>query len=212
MRQLLLFVIINLFSLSVIAADDYQIPLDSKFTEDAVLEERKIAPSKLGLATEKGVINGIPYSIEHHFGIARFAGTPGNSLEITEHLNSNWEVICGKDEITDERSCHIIRGNLSINMRMEGVKLISVMGKEIPEIASSAFIRLDSNPAFETRDIYGRFNAKDVEAIFSQLKTANKISLRFKQWPSEISTTQVLDSQGFREVLQYVEWVQRQIK
>ena len=157
---------------------------DVPFMQDGTVEMSELKLFSTGEVnkTEKGVLNGVHYSFYYTDGSGTFSGTPGNTGNVMEPSESNWDVACKKDPITDKKMCHMKMKDLWVYVYENGKTIISIGSEHFP--SSSVTVRIDGGAPFTTSSANdGDFPANTSAKLIEQLKRAKSLTTRYMKWP-----------------------------
>lgn len=142
------------------------------------------------LVYEKGVINGIAYSVTYDHGKPIY-GKFGNR-----------SVGCGKDRIDDSVSCSISLDGITV--WYNGGQKYSVHAATTTTPGSKMAIRIDADKA-----IYGEelISGAAALAIVNRIQSAKSITVRYTEWPRNYGTDTVSDTAGFSEAHKFMKWL-----
>lgn len=160
------------------------------------------------LKIETGVIDGVPYEFYYSDG----SGTFGRDPSIPLRYEDVWRVGCEKDAITDEKTCHLSRGDLRIWVDNQGRSELYIGSDHHP--GSNVIIRIDgARPiAISSRMFKGSFGYRASPAIIQKLTTAKSFTTRYQKWPYTDYEDETLSTPGFKEALAYIRWAVAHIK
>ena len=126
------------------------------FKSDAEQAERARLECANNLKQETSTLNGVAYNFYYSDGSGTFASSPSSSREREDYLNS-WRVGCEKDAITDERTCHVDRGDLRVWADSRGRMEVYIGASHYP--GTPVVIRIDKGAplAINSRTFNGSF-------------------------------------------------------
>lgn len=181
------------------------------FCSGLAFAETDIAPkSGEPFLNSKGVVNGVHYHYYDDYS-ASFAGTEGNTTDFSEPMESNWDVGCEKDQITDRKTCHMRIKNLWIFVYGKGKPIVSIGHDHFP--GSSVVIRIDSGtPVSGSAASDGYFPPTVSAKVIERLKHAKQVTTRYMEWPYRSWVDDSLDMYGFNETFQYITWAVKRVK
>lgn len=177
------------------------------FTSDAIVsnEELELLSTIEVNVVENGVKDGVTYRIFYSDGSGTFAGKPENHLAVVERPDANWNVGCKKDAMDDSRMCHLNRGDLWVFAYTNGRRVVSIGDDIFP--GTSVAIRIDGNTAIRSAsDSDGDFGPQGSKAAIAQMKSGDRVSTRYVDWPYQTNVDSEYDLYGFSQAYEYLEW------
>lgn len=163
---------------------------------------------------EIGSRNSVAYEFNYSDGSGTFAGTPSNSLRqpSERYETTNWDVNCEKDDITDEKTCYVDRGDVRLWVDSRGRSEIYIGANHYP--GSKVVIRIDRTAplAISERIFNGSFGYRASPAIISRITKAKTVTTRYQKWPYTDYVDETWDTYGLNEALAYIRWAVARIK
>jgi len=179
---------------------------------DAEVAERMRRACASNLKRETGTLNGVAYTFYYSDGSGGFASIANSALERADYAINSWRVGCEKDAITDERTCHVDRGDLRVWADSRGRMEIYIGSSHYP--GSPVWIRIDKAAplAINSRTFNGSFGYRASPAIISKISRAKTITTRYQKWPYTDYEDESWDNYGFKEAVAYIRWAVSKIK
>lgn len=104
-----------------------------------------------------------------------------------EELDDSWYIKCGKDHITDEKSCFLSKFNFVIvKSSKHGLNLMVSYEVDKLNYRASHYIRVDQNKAWKTNDI---FTGNSALNIINQMQKGQYAYTRFTEWSNQYEET-----------------------
>lgn len=200
-------------SVQAIARESDLIVTKEPFSTGATVEAEKTildTPDHL-TRVEKGVVNGVAYTVYYFDGSGTFIGTEGNVGDFREPVDSNWYVECKKDPISDKKMCSMHMKDIWLYAYPNGKTVVSVGRDHFP--SSTTTIRIDAGQPFTANaNEDGDFPAATSSKIIAKLKIGKTITTRFMRWPYRNWVDTTWDLYGFNEAYSYINWAVKRIK
>lgn len=160
---------------------------------------------------ESGEVNGVVYSFYYTDGSGTFAGKQGNKGTYEDPRNTNWEVRCEKDAVTDRKHCSMKMKDLWIFVYPKGAVTVSIGHDHYP--GSSVTIRIDrEKPLTVAARSDGDFNSQTSRRLVQQLSKASLVTTRYMEWPYRHWQDETWELFGFNEALSYLTWAVERIR
>ena len=195
MEKLLVFFFL-VFPVTLLHAADLLIS-DKPYTENGQIQMEKKKDSDEQTRVERGKINAISYVINYADSQAAFgnAAIPGE----------NWAVLCKKYSAISDVHCAIRQKGLSVYIYASGDNGVSIGPNLYPKSATTILIDEDK-PLSTKKRKKGVFDKETGLAVVKKLNSSSKVCIRYAQWPNKKPFEQVIDMQGYDEVVAYARW------
>lgn len=178
---------------------------DTPFTPTAVVDETESGKR------ETGELNGVIYRFYYSDGSGIFVGKPGNAGTYMDRTDTNWDVQCKKDPVTDRKHCQMKIKDLWLFVYPKGRVTVSIGHEHYP--GSSVTIRIDQGAPISTSAHQdGDFNPQTSLRLVQQLKKAKSVTTRYMKWPYRSWDDETWELYGFNEALAYATWAVDRIK
>jgi hypothetical protein len=178
---------------------------DTTFTQTGVVDTTESGKR------ETGELNGVPYSFYYSDGSGTFVGSPGNTGTYKDRTDTNWDVQCKKDPITDSKHCQMKLKDLWLFVYPKGRATVSIGHEHYP--GSAVTIRIDQGPPISTSARNdGDFDPQISLRLIQKLKNAKVVTTRYMKWPYRSWEDETWEIYGFNEALAYVTWAVERIK
>jgi hypothetical protein len=185
---------------------------NSPFTPTAKVEETSAGSlSTIEMSKrETGELNGVAYSFFYTDGSGTFAGASGNTATYKDKRDTNWEVQCKKDPVTDRKHCQMKIKDLWIFVYPKGGVTVSIGHEHYP--GSNVTIRIDQSAPISTAHHDGDFDPQTSLRLIRQLKKAKSVTTRYMGWPYRSWNDETWELYGFNEAFSYLTWAVNRIK
>lgn len=199
-------------------AEPYLISSDTPFSKNASVEIKETVLPGLTKPTdiskiEKGELSGVAYRFLYDDGSGTFAGTQGNTLDPSEHKDSNWSVQCSKDAMTDMKSCLMEMNFLGIYVTSISAPVVLIGSNG--NIKEDAMIRIDTaRPISTSANVgarYRSFTEPANDLIINSLKKAQVVVTRHSEFGNGM-VDRKWTLYGFNEAFAYIKWAVAHIK
>lgn len=151
---------------------------------------------------EANEVDGITAFISHDDSVATFGYVENGDI------SKSWKVACGKDKITDEKTCRL--GLFNFAMIYSKGKFTASTSYEVKKLdfRQKQYIRIDNNKAFSTSTL---FTGSQLNSLIQQMKHGKLAYTRFYEWDGEMYE-ETLSLYGFSEAYNYMLYAYKNLR